>query len=150
MDRSSLSAFSALWRAYGEGRLERSLDLVDPECELTLPDGRSMFRGHEGVREWLANARRDWKTVTITYEDVHETHPGCVVVVGQLAASSTDGSAKVERPLACVAEFATAGSCAGGRSATATRRCATRASSASSASGTAARSARRAARAPAR
>jgi ketosteroid isomerase-like protein len=105
MDRSSLSAFSALWRAYGEGRLERSLDLVDPECELTLPDGRSMFRGHEGVREWLANARRDWKTVTITYEDVHETHPGCVVGVGQLAASSTDGNAKVERPLACVAEF---------------------------------------------
>jgi ketosteroid isomerase-like protein len=105
MDRSSLSAFSALWRAYGEGRLERSLDLVDPECELTLPDGRSMFRGHEGVREWLANARRDWKTVTITYEDVHETHPGCVVGVGQLAASSTDGSAKVERQLACVAEF---------------------------------------------
>jgi ketosteroid isomerase-like protein len=105
MDRSSLSAFSALWRAYGEGRLERSLDLVDPECELTLPDGRSTFRGHEGVREWLANARRDWKTVTITYENVHETHPGCVVVVGQLAASSTDGSAKVERQLACVAEF---------------------------------------------
>jgi ketosteroid isomerase-like protein len=105
MDRSSLSAFSALWRAYGEGRLERSLDLVDPECELTLPDGRSMFRGHEGVREWLANARRDWKTVTITYEDVHETHPGCVVGVGQLAASSTDGNAKVERPLACVAVF---------------------------------------------
>jgi len=105
VSRSSLAAFSALWRAYGEGRLERSLDLVDPECELTLPDGRSTFRGHDGVRTWLEAARRDWKTVTITYDHVHEDHPGCVVGVGQLTASSADGATQLERPIACVAEF---------------------------------------------
>jgi ketosteroid isomerase-like protein len=105
MDRSSLSAFSDLWRAYGEGRLERSLDLVDPECELPLPDGRRAFRGHEGVREWLAASRRDWKTVTITYDDVDEPHPGCVVGVGHVTASSADGDEQLERPLAFVAEF---------------------------------------------
>jgi ketosteroid isomerase-like protein len=105
MSRSSLAAFSDLWRAYGEGRLERSLDLIDPECELTLPDGRSTFRGHDGVREWLAVARRDWKTVTITYDDIEELRPGWVVGVGHVAASSVDGKAQVERPLACVAEF---------------------------------------------
>ena len=104
MARSSMAAFSALWRAYGEGRLDRALHLVDPGCEITLADGRT-FHGHDGVRECLEIARRDWKTLTITYDDIHEEHPGCIVGIGQVAASSMDGVTTFERPLACVAEF---------------------------------------------
>jgi ketosteroid isomerase-like protein len=104
MPRSSMATFSALWRAYGEGRLDRSFHLVDPDCEITLADGRT-FRGHDGVRECLELARREWKTLTVTYDDIHEEHPGCVVGIGQVAASSMDGVTTFERPLACVAEF---------------------------------------------
>jgi ketosteroid isomerase-like protein len=57
------------------------------------------------VRAWLAATRRDWKTVTITYDHIRETGPGCVVAVGRVTASSADGTANVDRPLACVAEF---------------------------------------------
>jgi ketosteroid isomerase-like protein len=103
MARSSLEAFSTLWRAYGEGRLDESLDLVDPDCEITL-DGASAVRGHDGVRESLAAAHRDWKTLRIVYDDVFEDHPGCVVGSGRLAASRTDG-AHVDRAIAFVAEF---------------------------------------------
>jgi len=103
MARSSLEAFSTLWRAYGEGRLDESLDLVDPDCEITF-DGASAVRGHDGVRESLAAAHRDWKTLRIVYDDVFEDHPGCVVGSGRLAASRTDG-AHVDRPIAFVAEF---------------------------------------------
>jgi ketosteroid isomerase-like protein len=105
MGRSSLEAFSALWRAYGEGRLERSLDLVDPDCEITLVDGTGTVRGHEGVRACLAAAQRQWKTLRIVYDDVFEDHPGCVVGAARLAASSPDGSVQVDRPIAFVAEF---------------------------------------------
>jgi ketosteroid isomerase-like protein len=105
MPRSSLEAFSTLWRAYGEGRLERSLDLIDPECEFTLPDGTPAFRGHDGVREWLAASRRNWKTLTITYDDVHEERPGCVVGVGHVSASAAAGGAQIEGSVAFVAEF---------------------------------------------
>jgi ketosteroid isomerase-like protein len=105
MARSSLEAFSALWRAYGEGRLGRSLELVDPDCEITLADGRTLVRGHDGVRAFLAAAHHEWKTLRIVYDDVFEDHPGCVVGTGHLAASSADGSAHVDRPLAVLAEF---------------------------------------------
>ena len=105
MPRSSMAAFSALWRAYGEGRLDRALHLVDPDCEFTLADGRTTFRGHDGVRECLDLAQREWKTLTITYDDIHEEHPGCIVGIGQVAATSVDGTTIFERPLACVAEF---------------------------------------------
>ena len=104
MARSSMVVFSALWRAYGEGRLDRALHLVDAECEFTLPDGRT-YRGHDGIRDYLATTRRDWRTVAITYDDVREDGPGCIVAVGRVAASSADGRTSFERPQACVAEF---------------------------------------------
>jgi ketosteroid isomerase-like protein len=104
MGRSSMAVFSALWRAYGEGRLDRSLHLVDPECEFTLTDGRT-YRGHDGIRDYLAITRRDWRTVAITYDDIREEGAGCVVGVGRVAASSADGRVAFERPQACVAEF---------------------------------------------
>src|SRR3954469_21585660 len=91
MARSSLEAFSVLWRAYGEGRLSDSLDLVDPECELTLLDGVGPVRGHDGVRDCLAAAQREWKTLRIVYDDLFEDHPGCVVGSGRLAASPPRG-----------------------------------------------------------
>jgi ketosteroid isomerase-like protein len=104
MARSSMAAFSALWRAYGEGRLDRALHLVDPDCEFTLPGGRS-YEGHDGIRDYLSATRHDWRTVAITYDDVREDSPGCIVAIGRVAASSADGTTSFERPQACVAEF---------------------------------------------
>jgi ketosteroid isomerase-like protein len=104
MARSSMAAFSALWRAYGEGRLDRSLHLVDPDCEFSLTDGRT-YRGRDGIREYLETTRAGWRTVAITYDDIREEGPGCVVGIGRVAASSADGRVAFERPQACVAEF---------------------------------------------
>ena len=105
MHRSSLAAFTSLWRAYGEGRLERSLDLLDGECELVLLDGESTFRGHDGVRQWLDEVRRDWKTLTVTYSEVHEANATCIVGIGRVSGTSTDGARTLDAPLACVGEF---------------------------------------------
>ncbi len=105
MPRSSLEAFSALWRAYGEGRLDRSLDLVAEDCQVTFADGTTALHGHNGVRDWLATERREWKTITITYDEIHEERPGCVLGVGNLTASSADGAAEIDCRVAFVAEF---------------------------------------------
>ena len=104
MPRSSLEVFSALWRAYGEGRLDRSLDLVAEDCEVTFLDGTTALRGHEGVRKWLATEGRQWKSITVSYDEVHEERPGCVLGVGRLTASSLAGD-EVDCRVAFVAEF---------------------------------------------
>lgn len=104
MPRSSLEAFSVLWRAYGEGRLERSLDLVADDCEITFSDGATAVRGREGLREWLADERREWKTITITYDEIREERPGWVLGVGRLTARAA--GREVDRAVAFVAEFA--------------------------------------------
>jgi ketosteroid isomerase-like protein len=104
MPRSSLAAFTTIWRAYGEGRLERSLDLLDPDCELVLLDG-STRHGHDGVRDWLANVSGDWKTLTVTYSEIREAAPDCVIGLGRITGSSIDATRTVDIPLACVGEF---------------------------------------------
>src|SRR3954447_453753 len=104
MPGSSLEAFQLLWRAYGEGRLDRSMHLIDPDCEVTFADGSTALRGHDGVREWLAAGRREWKTLTITYDEVHEERADCVFGVGGLTASSAAGT-EVDCRIAFVAEF---------------------------------------------
>jgi ketosteroid isomerase-like protein len=101
----SLEAFSTLWRAYGEGRLERAFDLVADDCEITFADGSTVLRGHDGIREWLAAERRDWKSVTITYDEVSEERSDCVLGVGTLAATSADGSVNIDCRIWFVAEF---------------------------------------------
>jgi ketosteroid isomerase-like protein len=105
MPRSSLDAFAALWRAYGEGRLERSMDLIAEDCEITVSDGSNALRGRDGLREWLADGRREWKTITISYDEIREERPGWVLGVGRLTARSAAGR-EVERDVAFVAEFA--------------------------------------------
>src|SRR5215212_8669002 len=104
MPRSSLAAFTALWRAYSEGRLDRSLELLDPECELVLLDGRT-YRGHDGIRRWIDDVRQDWKTLTVSYDDVQEVAPDCVIGVGRVSGSSADGQRTLDLPLVFVAEF---------------------------------------------
>ena len=105
MPQSSLEVFTELWRAYGEGRLERSLDLLDPECELVLLDGATTFRGHDGIRAWLDSVRQEWKTLTVTYTEVHEADPTCIVGIGRVSGTSTDEARTLDLPLACVGEF---------------------------------------------
>jgi hypothetical protein len=104
MARSSVVTFSALWRAYGEGRLERSLDLIDPECSLVTVEGRT-YHGHDGVTEWLTGVRREWKTLMVTYESVEEPYVGWAVGIGRVVGASIDGAETIDAPLVCVGGF---------------------------------------------
>jgi ketosteroid isomerase-like protein len=106
MPRSSLEAFSELWRAYGEGRLDRSLDLVAEDCEVTFFDGTTTLHSHDEVRAWLAAERREWKTIAIAYDEVDEAAPDCLIGLGRLHASSVDGKTQIDCDIAFVAEFA--------------------------------------------
>ena len=100
-----MATFAELWRAYSEGRLERSLDLVDPACEFVMLDGTRTYTGHDGVRAWLADVRQAWKTLLISYDAFEQPYDGCVIASGRVTASSEDGGRTLESPLVCVATF---------------------------------------------
>jgi ketosteroid isomerase-like protein len=105
MSRSDKAALAELWRAYSEGRLARALELLDPECEITMVDGENTYTGRDGVLRWLEEVRQGFKTLTVSYEEVDEPHEGCLVAAGRIAATPVDNGRTIEGRLVCVAEF---------------------------------------------
>ena len=77
-------AFHTLNRSFADGG-ESYLDLLDPEIEwipiMSLTDGRT-YRGHEGVREWMENARRLWRVHRTPWSRIDALGDGRALALG--------------------------------------------------------------------
>ena len=70
--RSSRAVFTRLWEAYGHGRLDDALHLIDPACGLRVSVTDRAYRGHDGVRAGMVEFRRAWTSATLTSDEVIE------------------------------------------------------------------------------
>jgi ketosteroid isomerase-like protein len=87
--------------AYNEGNLERVLELTDPE--VTMVPVRSLleggeYRGHEGVRRFLADMEEDWESRGIEIEEIRQLDDG-VLILGTFVAVGRSGN-EVRYPVA--------------------------------------------------
>lgn len=103
---SSIALFAQLWDAYGQGRLDESLDLIDPAFVLRPSGSGRVYRGHDGVVAVVAEFRRRWKSVTVTTDEVIEVDDATIVAIGRLTAFDHSGARIHDGPLAWVTEFA--------------------------------------------
>jgi ketosteroid isomerase-like protein len=103
--RSSRAVFTRLWEAYGHGRLDDALDLIDPGCELRVSVTDRTYRGHDGVRAGMVEFRRAWKSATLTSDEVIEVDARTIVVIGHVTAFDHSGRRVYDAPLAWMARF---------------------------------------------
>ena len=101
--RSSTAVFSHLWEAYGEGRLDEALDLIDPDCELRVSVTDRVYRGHDGVRAGMVEFRRAWKSATLTSDEVIEIDPQTIVVTGHVTGFDHSGTRVYDAPIVWMA-----------------------------------------------
>jgi ketosteroid isomerase-like protein len=102
---SSRAQFERLWEAYGQGRLDAALHLIDADCELRASVSDRVYRGHDGVRAGMVDFRKRWKSVTLTSDDVVEVSSETIVVIGHLTAFDHSGVRVYDAPLAWMAVF---------------------------------------------
>jgi ketosteroid isomerase-like protein len=102
---SSRAVFTRLWEAYGQGRLDDALDLIDPDCELRVSVADRTYRGHDGVRAGMVEFRRAWKSATLTSDEVIEVDARTVVVTGHVTAFDHSGRRVYDAPLVWMALF---------------------------------------------
>jgi hypothetical protein len=97
--------FTRLWEAYGHGRLDDALHLIDPGCELRVSVTDRTYRGHDGVRAGMFEFRRAWKSATLTSHEVIEVDAGTIVVTGPVTAFNHSGRRVYDAPLVWMALF---------------------------------------------
>ena len=97
--------FSRLWEAYGHGRLDDALHLIDPDCTLHVSVSDRVYRGHDGVRAGMVEFRKAWKSATLTSDEVMEVDAQTIVVTGHVTAFDHSGRRIYDAPLVWMARF---------------------------------------------
>jgi ketosteroid isomerase-like protein len=97
--------FVQLWDAYGRGRLDDVLELIDEACEVRAAGSDRVYLGHDGVRAVMAESRRRWKSITLTSEEIVEVDAVTIVAIARLTAFDHSGARVHDGPLAWMAEF---------------------------------------------
>jgi ketosteroid isomerase-like protein len=100
-----MAPFVQLWDAYGRGRLDDALDLIDEACEVRAEGSDRVYHGHDGVRAVLAESRRRWKSVTLTSDEIVEVDHVTIVGIARLTAFDHTGQRVHDGPLAWMVEF---------------------------------------------
>lgn len=102
---STMDAFRRLWEAYGRGRRDELLELVDDACELQVSEHAQARRGRDGLRELLDDHDRSWKSVMLTYESAEPIGTEQVVVLGHLTGFDHSGRQTLDERLICLVRF---------------------------------------------
>jgi ketosteroid isomerase-like protein len=92
--------------AYNRGDVEALIELSDPE--ITMVPVRALleggeYRGHEGVRRFLADMEEDWERREILVDEVRELDDG-VLVLGTFTAVGRSGN-EISQPVAWHSRF---------------------------------------------
>ena len=81
---------------------------LDPDVELVplraVLDG-SVYRGHEGMRRWLADIAEDWTEYELTLEDVRELWPGRVLVLATMRMRGRASGVTLDSPAAWLCDM---------------------------------------------
>jgi ketosteroid isomerase-like protein len=103
---SNLEVFHKVWLAFSEGRADDVAEHLHPQVEWHSTMLDEVFRGPGAARQWIAACSRDWKSLTVVLDDVHELGGDCVLAVGTSTAFDYGGEQRLDRSLAWVTEYA--------------------------------------------
>jgi ketosteroid isomerase-like protein len=110
MSRENVEAFKRAAEAINRRDIDALLAEVDPEVEwypvmlASVAGGAAVYRGHEGVREWIGD-------VDETFGETHSDFPEVrdlgdrVVAIGRLRVRGKESGVEVESPIIYVADF---------------------------------------------
>jgi ketosteroid isomerase-like protein len=89
---TDVSVVKAVFAAFAERDVERVLELIDPEVELSVMTGdyagrTGPYRGPDGIREYFRDVGRVWDDLRLTPREYRQVG-GRVLVVGRVSARS--------------------------------------------------------------
>jgi ketosteroid isomerase-like protein len=94
--------------ALNRGDVEGIAATLDPDVELVplraVLDG-SIYRGHEGMRRWLADMSEDWAEFELELDEVRELDPGPVLVRATMRLRGRTSGVALDAPAAWLCDM---------------------------------------------
>jgi ketosteroid isomerase-like protein len=103
---SNTEVFHDVWVAFSEGRTDDVAEHLHPQVEWHAAMLDEAFRGPGAARCWIAALSREWKSLTVVLDDVHELGEDCVVAIGTSTAFDYGGEQRRDRSFAWITEYA--------------------------------------------
>jgi ketosteroid isomerase-like protein len=110
MSQENVEAFKRGTDAANRRDIEGLLPVLDPAVEwhpamaALLGGEATIYRGHEGVREWLQDQQESFAEGRIEWSEIRDLGER-LVAIGRLRTRGKASGAEVESPVAYVAEF---------------------------------------------
>jgi ketosteroid isomerase-like protein len=102
MSARNVEVIRQLFEAFNARDLDAMLERLEPQAELhplrAQLEGKA-YRGHDGLREMLADFDEDWEYVQVDPEELRDTDD-TVVVLGRLRARGRASGAELDVPMA--------------------------------------------------
>jgi ketosteroid isomerase-like protein len=91
--------------ALNRGDVDGMLATLHPEAEMiplkAVLEG-TVYRGHEGLRRWLADMYEDWEDLRIDVEEVRALTDGRVLVLARFHAQGRSSGVLLDQPAAWI------------------------------------------------
>ena len=110
MSEENVEVFKRAFDAINRQDAEALLEELDPEVEwhgailMAIGGQETVYRGHEGVREWLRDLYETLSEFQAEYLDIRDLGDR-TVAIGQVRGRGRGSGAEIESPHATVVEF---------------------------------------------
>jgi ketosteroid isomerase-like protein len=110
MSQENVEVFKRAFDAINRRDADALLSELDPEVEwhgailMAMGGTRTVYRGHEGVREWLGDLYETLSEFQAEYPEIRDLGDR-TVAIGRVRGRGTASKAEIESPHATVVEF---------------------------------------------
>jgi ketosteroid isomerase-like protein len=109
MSQADVETIRAGLDALNRRDVDAMLENLHPDCELVplraVLEG-TVYRGHDGLRQWLADMKEDWDELRIDYEELRALDGGRVLVLARFHARGRSSGVSLDQPAAWICELA--------------------------------------------
>ncbi|HZO58301.1 MAG TPA: nuclear transport factor 2 family protein [Solirubrobacterales bacterium] len=108
MTEADVETIRAGLAALNRRDVEGMLATLQPDCELVplraVLEG-IVYRGHEGLKQWIADMEEDWEDLRIEPDEVRGLDGGRVLVLARFHARGRSSGVKLDQPAAWICEL---------------------------------------------
>jgi ketosteroid isomerase-like protein len=109
MSQADVETIRAGLAALNRRDLDAMLATLQPDAEMVplraVLEG-TVYRGHDGLRRWLADMDEDWEDLRIDTDEVRSLESGVVLVVGRFHARGKSSGVTLDESAAWICEVA--------------------------------------------